>query len=272
MVGHLGTGPFGQFAKQRLDQTRLHQDLIQQDSTYTTGLVMILVTGGGERTMLGHRGSNSEPISVDQVSKAPTEIDWMHVSGYTLVEDRQWASIQETLHNAKQRGVKISLDPGMYTTRQVPERILSAAERIDELLVSDQEIELLFPERSMDAAIEGLLALGTKAVVVKLGAKGSRYIDEETYFQQPAIQREGHQVIDTTGAGDVFNAGYLFGRLTGLNPSDCLLLGNALGYLKVTSDRGAAELSGDQDLREQIADLVIRRSSRLYRLRPNWRL
>lgn len=259
MVGHLGTDPFARLAMQRLKEVRVHLQHVQRDSAYTTGFVMILVTGGGERTMLGYRGANVVPVPVDQIAESLERVHRVHISGYAFVDDRQWASVQETMRLATRMNLKISLDPGIYATKQVPDRVLSSAYWIDDLLISDREIEVLFPEKTLDSAVEGLLTLGSRAVVVKLGAQGSLFASGETRVHEPAIQSDDRPVIDTTGAGDVFNAGYLYGRMRHLDPDACLRLGNAAGYLKVTSPHGAAELSDDRQLLEQVEALLDNR-------------
>ena len=91
------------------------------------------------------------------------------------------------------------------------------------------------PIYTVDDAI-ALLAKHGKHVVVKLGSKGAMAIVDGKRVYHPGFRVEAK---DTTGAGDSFNAGYVYGYLMGMEPAECLVYGNACGALSVSAYGGS---------------------------------
>jgi 2-dehydro-3-deoxygluconokinase len=127
----------------------------------------------------------------------------------------------------------VLLDPNLRLKLWGPEEaravLRDLATRCDILLPGVDEAELLTGEADPEAAARELLELGPSLVVVKLGARGALAVDLERVT--PVAAAALPRVVDPVGAGDAFAAGFLAGRLRGLDLSESLALGNRCGCL-----------------------------------------
>jgi sugar/nucleoside kinase (ribokinase family) len=150
----------------------------------------------------------------------------LHISGYTLIGDDQFEAVKRILLSAKQTGLTVSLDPGVCSSEQSREKILSMLIHVDYFLPDLAELAQLTGDLPLDDQLEALLERGCRAVALKMGEHGSRYIDADQAVQQPAVRREGARIISTNGAGDCFNAGFIAAILAGRSPKEALQAGN----------------------------------------------
>jgi len=102
------------------------------------------------------------------------------------------------------------------------------------VLLSEHELALLTGS-GLEEGAEALLAEGVEIVAVKLGERGCYVTDGRNSFTQPAYRVK---VVDTTGAGDAFNAGFIYGLRQGRSLPDCSRLGNRLASYCI-QERGA---------------------------------
>jgi len=141
------------------------------------------------------------------------------------------------------RGILVSFDfaydLALARDRNLP-RLIAA---VDFLLVNEDEAKLYSKRRSL-AQAEGFWKQHAKNTVIKLGAKGSRWISARGVIEEPAPRVNA---IDTTGAGDAFNAGFLAGLLSGLPARRTLRLANTVG---AKSTRAVGGLDGLPRLEE----------------------
>jgi len=242
LAGSLGDDAFADFALQHIRAAGLDTTLIHRLPTQQTGFFMILVTPGGQRTMFGNRGANAVPLVYDEVEKFLQTCQHLHVSGYTLLGDEQYMLIRRTIEHAKSIDLSVSLDPGVCTSQQARDKLLDLLHFIDYLLPSMDELKLLAGEMTVKKQIASVLKLGCKAVALKMGAQGSRYMDGIQDVFEPAKDDESKDVFDTTGAGDCFNAGFLYSILNGSSPQEALQSGNAAAYRIITSPHGILDL------------------------------
>ncbi len=138
---------------------------------------------------------------------------------------RDIAPLARALHALRERGVKVSLDFGydLHLARDplLPRLIAEA----DFLLINEDEAKLYSKRRSL-AQAESFWSDHARHTVIKLGSKGSRWISPRGVVDEAA---PSVRAVDTTGAGDAFNAGFLAGLLNGLSKHRALRLGNAVG-------------------------------------------
>ncbi len=160
------------------------------DPERPTGTCIVLVEPGGERTMLPDPGANDGPLGEIPLG------DHLHVVGYALLRDGPRASALAAIDRARAAGMGVSVDPSSWALLR-PDAIPA----VDLLLPNEREAEHL-----------------SGAMVVKLGPRGARWGD----IHVPA---EPVDVVDTTGAGDAFAAGFLSARLGGAEPRAALQAG-----------------------------------------------
>jgi sugar/nucleoside kinase (ribokinase family) len=138
---------------------------------------------------------------------------------------REIPPLVDALDSLRARGVLVSVDFGydlnFAKDRNLP-RLIEAA---DFLLVNEDEAKL-YSKRPSLARAESFWKEHARNTVIKLGEKGSRWISPRAIIEEPAPKV---RPVDTTGAGDAFNAGFLAGCLSGLTPRRALRLGNTVG-------------------------------------------
>ncbi|MEM4724052.1 MAG: carbohydrate kinase family protein [Candidatus Hadarchaeum sp.] len=226
LIGRVGVDAFGARLLADLRAGGVDVSLVQSDPNVITGIVFIVVTPDGERTMFGFRGAN---VYLDRES---ISMAWLrharhfHLSGYTLLESQQREVALFVFEKAHRSGLSISLDAGMVPLMQHGGVIRALLPRVDLFLPSLDEAELLTGTRDAKMAVIRLQEQGAKVVALKLGREGCMIAAEKGVFAVPPFAVEAR---DTTGAGDAFNAGVIAGRLKGLSWRTAALWANALG-------------------------------------------
>lgn len=187
-----------------------------------TGRSMVLLTPDSERTFGTYLGAaielRSEFLSTDLFS------GWsvFHIEGY-LVQDHDL--IESALVLAKQAGCTISLDLASYNVVEDNlEFLTSVVPRYVDILFANQEEAKAFTGKEPEAAVEELASLCTIAIV-KTGEDGAWVQSGSEKLHVKGLQAN---CIDTTGAGDLFAAGFLYGYTLGSPLMRCGELGNLL--------------------------------------------
>jgi len=251
LLGRVGADPLADYVLGELRRSGVELDLVQRDQEALTGIMFIVVTPDGERTMFGCRGANSHlaPISLNELNG----LRWLHVSGYALLEEPQRTTALMALETAHRRGMTISLDVGMCTAIRAKEDVRKLLPKVDVLFPNLEEARLLTEKERAREALEALLEGGAGLVALKLGKEGCMVGDGKSVFKVPAFPVE---VVDTTGAGDGFNAGFILGRLWGLSLRESALLGNALGGLACTVLGAGERLPGPREAQELLQQAI----------------
>lgn len=176
-----------------------------------TGVVVALVGGDGERSMLTDRGVNPR-LSREHVLRAFGDgVDHLHVSGYTVLDASTRDMVPELLAAARDRAATTSVDVcSVGPLREMGASAFVAAARGASMLFANEEEALeLSGCGDVDAALEEL-GRHWDEVMVTRGPRGALVRRGETVLSEPAATGDA---IDTTGAGDCATGTYLAGRL-----------------------------------------------------------
>lgn len=210
----------------------IRTDHVQRDADRTVGLYMISLSEG-ERSFAYWRGQSAAKRFADdpaQVAAAVADADVVFFSGITLaiLDGRARADFLKTLATARADGKTIVFDPNLRPklwpdAAQMRDSIMAGAAVCDIALPSYDEEALHFGDVSIAATTERYLSAGVQAVVVKNGADDLHFVHgDDTGIVTPRAAKE---VVDTTSAGDSFNAGFLAGLSRHALMADAIVLG-----------------------------------------------
>lgn len=215
-----------------------------------TGSVIGFVDDKAERALYVDSGVNDEikPDDVDLDLASNTMV--LHLTSFV------GGSIhaQEELLDKLPSSVKVSLDPGRIYAEYGHEKLSKILKRTNILLLNSAELKLLTLKKykTIEEEVESLKDLYIDVIVVKLGDEGCYATNgESSYF----IETFPAKCRDTTGAGDAFNAGFLFGYLNGENLEDSCVMGNYVAACCVEDFGGTGNLPDVSKLEGILKDL-----------------
>ena len=188
------------------------------DAALPTGTCVVVVGPDGERTMLPDRGANDALAASDVADDLLVAGGHLHLSGYALLHEGSRAAGLSVLARARAAGMSVSVDPASAAPlRRCPD-FLSWVRGVDTLLPNRDELLVL---AGTDDVVEGArsLCVDVGEVVVKLGADGALWTDGAEVERAPSLRVD---VVDTTGAGDAFAAGWIAARRSGASVRDAL--------------------------------------------------
>lgn len=200
------------------------------------------------RSFVTYNGVNDqiEPRLFEAVREASAR--HVHFAFYPR-DCHRWAELVARL---RERGVGTSWDFGWNESLVGDRGFSRLVNALDYVFVNEQEAALYTSRLNLADALAAW-ASHPHTVVVKLGAKGSRWLGGG---QDHAVPATRVKVVDTTGAGDAFNGGFLTARLRGHSPKTALKLGNFVGAMSTREAGGLDGLPRPDELPEAIAHAV----------------
>lgn len=204
LVARVGNDPVGFALISDLDKYGVeHLNLMR--SGRPTGVVVILVDANGERTMFPDNGANAD-LEVSDLP--PLEgIDGVYLSGYALLDFRSRDAVLAMIKKVKAAKIPIFFDPTTTGAMKIVPlaEVLSWVALMDGILLNAEEALYLGDATDIESAEESLRKY-TPLVVIKLGSRGAMAVFNDQSIRVPAVTTN---VVDTTGAGDSFAAGFI---------------------------------------------------------------
>ena len=250
-LSRIGTDLWGDFCLEILERGGLDVSKVIRDPTLKTG-VTVSISSSKDRALVTFLGAIADLHEQDVPDGVLKEFDHLHVSSYFL-QQRLRPGCRKLFARAGRLGLTTSLDPGYDPSESWEIDLLQALEETD--LFFPNEIEALAitraqtPEQSLR-----LVANGRTVTVVKLGSQGCVAMREGQLLHLPAFPVE---TVDTTGAGDSFNAGFLHAWLRRLNLPDCLRFGAACGALSTLKPGGTGGQPDESELEAFLSKIQI---------------
>ena len=223
-IGKRGSDDFGTRFEEGV---RAHGvEPILQKSATPTGHVLSIITPDAQRTMFTFLGASSETDPEAITPDLFKDVALVHIEGYLLFNHDL---IIATLEAVKKAGALISLDLASFTVVEAAKSLLDEiCKKYVDILIANEDEARAFTGCSDERS--ALAALGAKAAcaILKVGKRGSFIAYGNSTV---TVDRMGDgRAIDTTGAGDLWAAGFLFGLVNGFPLEKCGKLGSACGY------------------------------------------
>lgn len=203
-VGRVGDDALGRRAVAELIAAGV-EARVDLDPDRPTGTCIVLVDPSGERTMVPSVGANAAPGAY----RLPDNADWLYLSGYALLSEPSREAALAALSTARERGWSIAVDAASAAPLdRVGADAFLGWLGADLLLFANADEALVLTGTEEPAGSAAALAARTGQAVVKLGARGALWSDGSGVRSIPAVPSD---VVDSTGAGDAFAAGFLAG-------------------------------------------------------------
>jgi len=227
LLARIGDDPGGRLIRAELEAAGV-RCAFAVDPEAPTCCVVVMVDGSGQRSMLADRGANQRFAPEDVTAEALAGASHLHLSGYVLLDPPSRPAGLAALAAAKEAGLTTSVDPQAAAHITDPAAFLDDVRGVDLLMPNTEELVALTGSADPASAKELLGAVG--AVVVTAGLDGASWVDADGATSVPAVEAD---CVDSTGAGDAFDAGVLTGWLAGESTVDVLRRGTRLGALAV---------------------------------------
>lgn len=238
LVARVGSDIFGDYILAQMEQEGLSNRWMERDPSVLTGLVYVAVTPDGQRTLFGGAGANRNLAASALATDEITRSHWLHVTSYNVLDEHSLDATMRTMRAAHGAGVPVSLDIGLAPVRLAPESLARVADGAD----------VLFPSED-----SGEVSHHGRTVLRKRGAAGCTILTDNAPLSVPAFRVP---VVDTTGAGDAFDAGYIAGQVRGLDLRSSTLLANACGAAAVSVLGAGNAMPGREVVLRHLHDAV----------------
>jgi len=248
-IGKVGDDPWGEFCVETMAAAGIDVGGVIRDASLKTG-VTVSITSPRDRALVSYMGATGTLGAADVPDRALAGARHLHVSSFFL-QDRLRPGLRRLFARARAAGLSTSLDPGFDPSERWSEDLRGTLAEVDLFFPNEVELRGITGADSVPDALRRL-AGGRARTVAKLGARGAATLaDDGRVLQAPSFSLEP---VDTTGAGDSFNAGFLHAWLAGRPLEECLRWGVACGSLSTRGLGGTARQATAEE-----AERLVRR-------------
>ncbi len=229
LIGKIGDDLFGAQYRAILKKEGVRSVAVKTVAGVPTGIAVIEVNGAGENHILIIPGANGR---VDRKFIDSTRTELLRRDIFLLQLEIPIPTVLHAVKLLKRHGKTVILDPA--PARRIPDELIAM---VDYITPNETELEILAGQRTkssggMRRAAEALLAKGAGTVIAKAGSRGAFIVAKDRFLHVPAYEV---QVVDTTAAGDSFNAGFAVALAKEKSVEECVAFANAVAAVSVTA-------------------------------------
>ena len=232
-IGKVSDDEFGSNYEEGLKKENVKYFYSKKKEELPTGTCLILVTPDSERTMCTFLGTAGKINENDVSSEAIKKSEMIFLEGYLWDEGEPKKAFDKAINNANK--VAMSLSDLFCVDRHKPHFLNLVKNKLDITFANEQEITSLIEAKNFDEVISFSKQLN-KLVIVTRGEKGAIAINGDEVIESHV--KKNLKIIDLTGAGDLFAAGFLHGYINKLSTKECLEIGTEMSS-KVIQQIGA---------------------------------
>jgi len=248
IMGKVGNDNLGSFVINRLKQERLDVEGIKISRDKTTSGTIVLIHSDGERSFIHSTGANGDLKLEDIDFNRMKDFPLLHIAGTFLMPGFDGKPLAETFRRAKSLGLITCFDTAWDSTGRWMELVEESLPYVDYFLPSIEEAKMITGKESPEDIAAFLMEKGVKNVGLKMGKDGSFICSEKKeIFRFKALDID---VVDTTGCGDAFAAGFIAGIIRGFTFEKCGMLANLTGAKTATAIGTTAGVVSYDDLME----------------------
>ncbi len=236
LVGRLGHDPLSHAIERQLETSGIDLGFMERADDAGPQVTVASVLGS-ERAFLTKRAGRAEPATLEDA------LAWGMAGHLHIAEYATLAEMPDLVPRARAAGLTVSLDPSWDDTLIGDPGLIAACHGVDVFLPNLEEARVITGESAPEAMC-ARLAEHFPVVVIKAGSDGAYLAASKLCIHAPA---EAVKVVDTTGAGDAFNAGFVDAWLDGGTPQRCLSAAIRAGSkaVQVAGGAGAGNTTDD---------------------------
>lgn len=255
-ISRLGNDEFGRYILNFVRGEGIDVSEVKLVNGYPTSLNFkeILEDGSG-RTFYYRANSPTTTLTPESLNEEYIQnAKLLHITGVFLAinKEKNVEVIKRAISIAKKSGVLISLDPNirlkLWSKEEAKDTLSMFLPYVDILLTGSEEAEILLGVSNPKEIIEQCKSYGISYVAIKQGEKGSIGYYNGQYMEAPPVKPR--KVVDTVGAGDGFDAGFIYGVLHGWPLERTLQIANTIGSMVVS-------VSGDNEGLPYLEDVLV---------------
>jgi 2-dehydro-3-deoxygluconokinase len=238
-ISRVGDDEFGQHIINYMRGEGIETKGVKKEKAYNTPVNFKEIREDGTGSTFYYRfPSPTETITAEDIHNSNIKnARILYLSGvYPSLRKENVALVHEAVKTAKQHGVKVALDPNirlkLWSKEEAGKALLDLLPHVHIVMSGAEEADILFGEQSVEEHIKSFRSYGIEKIAVKQGADGATgtFSTEGLVHAPPAA---GTKVVDTVGAGDGFNAGFLYGVLHEWDLEKTLAFANQIGSMVV---------------------------------------
>lgn len=239
-ISRLGNDEFGKHIFNFVRGEGINTQHVELVDGYATSINFKEVREDGNgKTFYYRNNSPTEVLTVDSIKESYFKTaKLLHITGVFLALDKEknMAVIRKAIEYAKKYNVLVSMDPNvrlkLWTREEVKEALTSLLPSVDILLTGLDEAEILFGTTNPQEIIAACSEYGVTTGAIKLSAEGSIGFKDGAYIEAAPVKAS--KVVDTVGAGDGFDVGFVYGVLNDWTLDRTLLFANTIGSMVVS--------------------------------------
>ena len=222
-IGKISADEFGTKYEEGLKKENVEYFYLKKKENLPTGTCLILVTPDSERTMCTFLGTAGKINENDVNSDAIKRSEIIFLEGYLWDEGEPKKAFDKAINNANK--VAMSLSDQFCVDRHKPHFLELVKSKLDIIFANEQEMTSLIEAKNFEEVINFSKQIN-KLLVVTRGEKGAVAIQGEEVIET-SVQKN-LKILDLTGAGDLFAAGFLHGHINKLSTKECLEKGTKM--------------------------------------------
>jgi len=243
-LGKIGRDKFGEIVLESLQASRVDTSMIISDNNAGTGATIILNVKE-DRANTTYPGT-MELLTLDDITESNLgKAKHLHFSSYFL-QRGLWNNLGNLFRKAREMGLTTSFDMQWDPMETWELDIEDVLPYVNVFLPNETELRFLTGKKNLDNAIEAV-RMYTDVLVIKRGNKGSIVVTKDRRSDLPPFLNKN--VVDAIGAGDSFNAGFIYKYIQGKDIKECQRFGNLAGAISTTAAGGTTAFRDQQKFR-----------------------
>ncbi|ETN94901.1 Sugar or nucleoside kinase, ribokinase family [Zhouia amylolytica] len=248
--GKIGKDMFGDIVLKELNAKQVSTNYISTSETHQTGITIVM-NYDEDRANVTYCGA-MELLTIDDIPwEELTEFKHFHLSNFFIQKGIR-KDITLIFKKAKEAGLTTSLDLQWDPENQWDFNYEECLPYVDVFMPNEAEIKALTGTSSIEEALEKVTPYAN-TIALKMGAKGSIGIKEGTKLEITSFSNPNH--VDSIGAGDSFNSGFIKQYIAGKSLEECLSHGNLMGALNTTAPGGTGAFKNPEEIKQKVKSI-----------------